>query len=103
MLNSEQISEWQAYDQLEPIGEWRADYRIGILCSLISQIAIAVFGKKESGSSNISPIDFMPDWAGDFEESKMLKGRSIASSPEEIKALFSVFASASSSSGEKEK
>ncbi|KKL51964.1 hypothetical protein LCGC14_2290250 [marine sediment metagenome] len=38
---------WIAYDRVEPIGEFRGDFRIGQLCAIMSE--------KES-----SPLDHMP-------------------------------------------
>jgi len=35
-ISSTQLTEWMEYDRtIEPFGEWRADYRIGQVCSLI--------------------------------------------------------------------
>lgn len=49
-LTSEQLTEWQAYDRLEPIGQWRDDYRIAYLISAIASMV---------GGSAINPIDIM--------------------------------------------
>lgn len=60
-LTSSQITEWLAYNELEPIGEWRGDFRIAILCSVIVNLAGAAWGRK--GKHKIAtPADFMPDW-----------------------------------------
>jgi hypothetical protein len=59
-LTSEQVNEWQAYDKLEPIGEQRADYRLAILCSVITNIARAIWGKKGCKMSTID--DFLFRW-----------------------------------------
>ena len=53
-----------AYDDLEPIGEWRADYRIAMLCSLVMNIAQSVWGGKGK-LAPVSPLDFMPNWGGE--------------------------------------
>lgn len=42
---------WQAYDQIEPFGEVRADLRIAILATVVA----AGFGSKSA-----KPSDFMP-------------------------------------------
>ena len=41
-LTSSQVSEWMVYNRLDPIGEWRADYRIAVLCSTIANIGNSV-------------------------------------------------------------
>jgi hypothetical protein len=62
-LTSAQLSEWQAYESLEPFGEWRADYRIGQLCALVLNIAKAVAGEKGK---------YMPSNADDFMLSEQI-------------------------------
>jgi hypothetical protein len=59
-LTSYQLSEWEAYDRLDPIGTWREDFRVAELLSLITNTARAVHGKK--GIKMSSPSDFMPNW-----------------------------------------
>ena len=49
-----------AYDRLEPIGEWRADFRMSYLASLITNIAIKVFGEKRQKLT--TPKDFLLEW-----------------------------------------
>ena len=67
LLTVEQLNEWQAYDQLEPIGERREDFRLALLRATIVNIARAVWGKE--GTKPISPMDLMPIW--DQEETHM--------------------------------
>lgn len=60
-LTSEQISEWFAYDQFDPIGTWREDFRHAALCSLITNLIRGIFGKK--GQTEFTKYtDFMPEW-----------------------------------------
>jgi hypothetical protein len=59
-ITSEQFSEWEAYDRLDPIGKWREDFRLAYLCSMVTNLVISVHGKK--GTKMTSPIDFMLDW-----------------------------------------
>jgi hypothetical protein len=59
-LTSNQISEWEAYDRLDPIGTWREDFRLAYLSSLITNIALSIHGKK--GTKMQSPMDFMIEW-----------------------------------------
>lgn len=65
-MTSAQLSEWEAYDRLEPIGEGRADFRMAYTVSAITNIARAIWGKK--GSVMSSPDDFMPKWGEEAEE-----------------------------------
>ena len=48
-MSSRQLAEWMAYDALEPFGELRADYRNGLLISVI----LALMGNEAD------PQDFM--------------------------------------------
>ena len=60
VLTSKQLSEWEAYDRLDPIGAWRDDFRLAYLSSLLTNLTISVHGKKGTQSTN--PMDFMLDW-----------------------------------------
>jgi len=71
-----------AYDELEPFGEWREDYRIGQLCSLLFNVALSFGGKK--GSQRFSkPTDFML-WSQMNAEEEPAKAQTI----EEMKKIF---------------
>jgi len=65
-LTSNQISEWEAYDRLDPIGEWRGDFQLAYISSLITNVAISVHGKK--GAKLTQPQDFMLEWGKEKEE-----------------------------------
>lgn len=67
-LTSEQLSEWEAYDKLDPIGKWRDEYMIANLCSLILNVANSIHAKKGHTPKRVDPIDFMPDWLGERKE-----------------------------------
>ena len=54
VLDSRQITEWMAFYQVEGFGEEAAQYRTGIVASVIAN----VFRRK--GRRAYSPIDFMP-------------------------------------------
>lgn len=73
-LTSNQISEWEAYDKLDPIGEWREDYRMAVLDSLIVNIVSRLYAKKGHTPKEITPTEFMPNWSG---EKKIAKRQSI--------------------------
>lgn len=64
-LTSKQISEWEAYDRIDPIGSWRDDFRIAALESLITNIVQQLYAKKGSTPVTTTPLDFMVDWTGD--------------------------------------
>jgi hypothetical protein len=82
-LTSKQVQEWVAYNQLEPIGEYRRDYMEGQILAMIQNTAQALYGKKGKRSTS-RPEDYIP-WGQDIRrpvEPKQVQ------SPEEIKALF---------------
>ena len=70
-LNARQLAEWEAMDRLDPVGEWRADFRIAMLSSLVLNIALKwAAGRKSVKLSEIT--DFMPKWDGvGFKETKV--------------------------------
>lgn len=53
-LDSAELTEWMAFDRIEPFGDPRADLRMGILAS-----TTANFGSREL-KEPCKPIDFMP-------------------------------------------
>ena len=69
-LTSRQLSEWEAYDKIDPIGSWRDDFRIAKLESLLTNIVQQLYAKKGSAPTITTPLDFMPDWSGDRVEKK---------------------------------
>ena len=81
------MSEWEAYDRLDPIGTWRDDFRMAYLSSLITNLTISVHGKKGAKATN--PIDFLPEW-GEHKESRVVE----SSKPlaEQIKEIFGAMA-----------
>jgi len=89
MLSSRQISEWEAYDRLDPIGSWREDFRFAQLMSLLVNIVTRIFAPKGHTPKNVSPLDFMPQW-GDFADFKIEKPQQ---SVEEMKQILLSIAS----------
>jgi len=61
-LTSSQISEWEAYDRLDPIGSWREDYRLAYLSALVTNLVISTNTKKGHTPKFTNPIDFMINW-----------------------------------------
>lgn len=80
-LTSVQLSEWEAYDRIDPIGTWRDDYRMAVLASLIVNIVSRLYAKKGHTPKEITPAEFMPNWSG---EKKIVKAQSI----EEMKSVL---------------
>jgi len=79
--------EWRAFDELEPIGEYRNDYMMGQITALIYNVAQSIYGKKGATNKTMRAEDFIP-WlkiAGKEAEEQSTGG---VSSPEDIKALF---------------
>jgi len=63
VLTAEQITEWQAYDALDPIGSWRGDFQASLICSVFQNIAQAVWGGRDKKDFS-TPFDYLPDWDG---------------------------------------
>ena len=53
-MGSDELTEWMAYYQLEPFGDYRADYRSGVVASTFANAHRA----KDAGP--FKPEDFMP-------------------------------------------
>ncbi len=84
-LTSAQLSEWEAYDRIDPIGTWRDDFRIAVFEALVLNIAQKVHSDPKKGvPKDVSPMDFMPDWLGERKQ----KGQSV----EEMKQILMSFA-----------
>lgn len=85
-LTSRQVTEWLAFNELEPIGDWRADYRTAMLISVMVNIARAVWGS--SGKREMtSPLDFLPDWSGEERSTRPTTQRP-AQTVEEMKEVL---------------
>jgi len=82
-LTSVQISEWEAYDQIDPIGKWRDDYYVASTQSLIVNTARSIHGKR--GVKMTTFEEFMPNWSG---EARPVKKQN----PEEMKEALLSFA-----------
>lgn len=53
-ITSRQLSEWMAYNEIEPFGEDRDDLRMGIIASTIANV------NRSNGKKPYKPQDFMP-------------------------------------------
>lgn len=81
-LTSKQISEWQAFDRISPIGQERDDFHFSFLASLITNLAIRIHGKE--GAKLTSVEDFRFEWGKTEEDNQ----EQLA---EEIKRVFMSF------------
>lgn len=57
-MTAAQLGEWEAFNTLEPVGEYRRDYRIAALTAMVYNIANS-FGSK-TRKKLAKPKDFMP-------------------------------------------
>ena len=69
-LTSSQVSEWEAYDRLDPIGKWRDELGFASLSSLIVNIVRTIYAKKGTTPKDSTPTDFMMKWGYSAEEQK---------------------------------
>lgn len=55
-VSSAELTEWMAFDLVDPFGAERADLRAGIVASTIANV------NRGKGKKAYSPKDFMPDY-----------------------------------------
>jgi hypothetical protein len=53
VIDSEELTEWLAYDQIEPFGQQREDLRAGLICSTVANHSIS------PPKNPLRPSDFM--------------------------------------------
>jgi len=63
-LTSEQLSEWEAMDRIDPIGSWRDDFRMSYIASLITNLFIRTHGRRGAKLTEVK--DFILDWDKGF-------------------------------------
>jgi hypothetical protein len=54
--DSHELTEWMAYEQIDPFGEWRADWRAAMLASVMANIW------RGKNTKATTPDDFMPEF-----------------------------------------
>lgn len=64
---------------IDPIGEWRNDYRMAAILTAITNLFISVYGRK--GAKLVTIEEFMPKWNGEEKETKR-------QDPEEMKKIL---------------
>jgi len=90
-LTSAQLSEWEAYDRIDPIGSWRDDFRMAAIQSTLVNIHNACNTKEGDSPLKSSPSDFLPIW-DEEERKKKAEPVLVQQTQEELKAaLYSVF------------
>jgi len=94
-LTCNQISEWEAFNKLEPIGNWRMDLQFAQLQSTITNIFISLYGKK--GAKETKADDFMIKWDG--VEKVEIKKQSV----QDMKSILMALAKASKKNKKKKK
>ncbi len=85
-LTSVQLSEWESYNRLDPIGTWRDDIRIAALSSLIANIVKTLYPEKGVEPVLTNAMDFMVDWGTDENE----KGKPEQSVEEQKRILLGI-------------
>lgn len=55
-IDSRELSEWQAFFRLEPMPEQRADFRSGVIASVIAN------SNRTKNTKPFEPHDFIPDY-----------------------------------------
>lgn len=61
------MSEWEAFEYLDPSSDFKEDFRIARVCALITNIAQSVYGKKGSRPKQATATDFMPEYNPDID------------------------------------
>jgi hypothetical protein len=62
-LTSAQLTEWEAYDRIDPVGKWRDELGFASLSSLIVNMARQILHDPKKGKPEyVTPEDFMPKW-----------------------------------------
>jgi hypothetical protein len=59
-LTSSQLAEWEEYSKIDPIGEWRNDFKFAYMASIITNLMIGAYGKKGSKLTKLE--DFLIKW-----------------------------------------
>ncbi len=70
-LSLDQLLEWEAYNELDPIGEWRGDFRMASVMHIIVNAFRSAYGKKSVKMSKVE--DYMPDWEKPYRNSEVYK------------------------------
>lgn len=67
-LTSSQLSEWEAYDRVDPIGSWRQEFMMANFMSYLDNVIHKLYGKKGTSVRQSTAKDFLPRWNVDPNE-----------------------------------
>jgi hypothetical protein len=67
-LTAHQLVEWEEYNKIDPVGEWRNDFKFALLLSTITNLMISAYGKQGSKLTKLE--DFLIEWEGGKQEEK---------------------------------
>lgn len=95
-LTSVQISEWEAYDRIDPIGSWRQDFLFAKLETCIINMVKSMYTEEGKDPKYTKIIDRMPAW----REEDAIKVQEPKQSMEDM--LFIMKAIAESNNSKKE-
>lgn len=98
-LTSNQLSEWEAYDRLDPIGSWREDYRMASIESTLINIHNAANVSEGAKMEATTASDFLPIWDTE-QRAKIVEKRRRTQSIEEMKQAMMSFSSSHNKSEE---
>ena len=90
-MTEEQLLEWQLYDQLDPVGEFRADYRLAHLSALIVNIVNSMNNTKARKPKLITASEMMIEWGIDSNEEPEIKQQSIEEMKKAIQKIAKAF------------
>lgn len=80
-MTAQQLAEWEAYNQIDPIGKWRdSDFGWAYLASEIENIFRLLTKEKGKTVELTTVLDYLPDWQGKKKKPKQ--------SVEDMKAAF---------------
>ena len=90
-MTSSQISEWEAYDALDPVGrgEWRNELAIANLISVVVNMAKDIYNDPKKGKPEYVTLDdYMFRWGEPPEE----QSKSKQQTPEQMAQMLSMIA-----------
>ena len=98
-ITSAQLSEWEAFDRIDPIGKFRDELMIANFEALVLNIVNKLYAKKGHVPKLVSPVEFMPNWSGELTKLQEGKKQSV----EEMKSVLMSFAKDQNKRVEREK
>jgi hypothetical protein len=100
-LTSTQLSEWEAYDHLDPVGSWREDYRMAVIVASFTNIVNKLYCAEGKEPTVVVPLDFMPKWDLKAQEEEEEEVKAEVQDVSDMKSLLMAFASAQNKKEEK--